>query len=239
MVPLFEPLDEPQATIEVISRIPEVVVYGFLLSSSSHDSVSNFLTERWQDLHHLTGDRFLLVVFTPPASLEDSYKTYWKKRLGASFSRGWQDWKKFTGDGIAYDYLNLFKPGLKPSQLPCLVLFTDPKDRKAIIRTIPADWDIEGLHQLFVGIIETVHECYDVPKEARLEFLRKSLTSPTVRAKAYLAYMADKAMTYMKNNPAKVITTTAGVVLALGTGSILPLAPSAIAVLMEIKNAVK
>lgn len=223
------------STDEVVKSIPDVYVYGFLLSSSPHDSVSRMVAERWLDLHHLTGDNFVLVVFHPPDQLAERFRAYWRKRLGPSFGKAWKEWKGLRGEGLAYDYLDYFKPKLKHSQLPCLILFTDPEERRAVVRPIP-DWDVDSLYQFVVGIAETVHESYESPLAERLEFLRKRLTSPTARTRAYLGHVKSKAVDYMKKNPAKVAVTTASLLLSLSTANVLPLAPAFIAVLSEVKS---
>jgi hypothetical protein len=236
LVPLFETLKEKKATLKLIKQVPDVAVYGFLLSTDLDDSLAEMVKKRWSELHHLTGERFLLGVFQPPAKWEASYRTYWRKHLGKDFDRIWREWQEFAGGGVAYDYLDLFKPKLKPSQLPCLVLFTDPMERKAVIRLLPK-WDVESLYQLFIYMVEAIDECSDCPKERRLECLRKSLTSPSARTIAYFGYFKRKALDYLRKHPAKAFVTTASLVAALGTGSILPLAPGALEVLKALKKA--
>jgi hypothetical protein len=238
MVPLVEALKEEVATLKLIRDVPEIAVYGFLLSTSSHDSLAEMVKQKWMELHALTGKHFLLVVFQAPDHLENDFKVFWEKRLGDSFSQAWKDWKKPGGDGRAFNYLESFEPKLKPSQLPCLVLFTDPEARKAIIRPIP-DWDVDSLYQLFIGISEAAREASEQPKDNRLQFLEQELTSFSGRAGAYLGYVKEKTAKYVKKHPAKVVATTIGVALALATGNVLPLAPAVIAVLTELKNTVK
>src|ERR1043166_6498834 len=200
---MWRPIANEISTFDFLSLVPGVEVFGFLLCSSADDSLSKMIQARWLDLHHLTGDKFVLVAFQTPEGVEDQFKAYWKKRLGSAFTRAWKDWKKLSGEGVAYDYLQHFQPSLKPSQLPCLVLCTDLTERRAVIRPMP-DWSTDELYHLFVGFVETIHESYDVPKEERLDFLARALTAPTARTSAYLGYIQRRAVAYMKKNPAKV-----------------------------------
>lgn len=233
--PLFTILEEKKATLKLIKQMEDVRVFGFLLSTAPDDSLAEMVTKRWSELHYLTGEKFLLGVFQPPAGWEASYRTYWRKHLGKDFSRIWLEWQKFAGRGIAYNYLDFFTPKLKPSQLPCLVLFTDPMKRKAMVRPLPK-WDVESFYQLFVCMVEAIYECTDVPLALRLDCLRKSLTSPSARTRAYFGYSTTKALDYLRKNPAKAVVTTASLVAALGTGTILPLAPGALAVMKALKE---
>ena len=156
-------------------------------------------------------------------------------QLGESFEKTWQDWQKGLDSGVAYDYLDLFESPIKPSQLPCLVLFTDPEKHKAVVRSIP-NWDVESLYRLFIGMLETISRCYELPPEERLECLRSSLTSPSARTLAELAHMKDQVVDYLKQNPAQTVITTVSLVLALATANVLPLCPAVVSILKVVKD---
>ena len=57
---------EKLATMEMIKRCPDAAVYGLLLTHDPKHPLSQLVRERWTELHHLTGPKFLLVAFQPP-----------------------------------------------------------------------------------------------------------------------------------------------------------------------------
>lgn len=213
---------EKLATLDLIKRFPDVAVYGLLLTHDPKHPLSQLVRERWTELHHLTGQKFLLVAFQPPDEWSDHLKNFWKKQLGDSYEQTWQDWQKGLDFGVAYDYLDLFENPIKLSQLPCLVLFTDLEERKAVVRSIP-NWDSDSLFKLITGMLESISKCYEQRQEERLDCLKNSLTSPSTRTLTQLAHMQDQVIDYFKKNPAQPVTITVSLVLALATANVLPL----------------
>ena len=225
----------PQDTLELIKRFPDVAVYGLLLTQDPKHPISQMLRDRWSRLHHLTGSRFLLVVFQPPSDWSENIKDFWKEQLGEDFEKTWQYWQKGLDSGIAYDYLDLFESPIKPSQLPCLVLFTDPVKRNAVIVSIP-NWDVDSLYRFFTGMVEAIKECYKLQPDKRLECIRSSLASPNAKILSQLDHMKDMTAEYLKQNPAQTIITTVSFVLALATANVLPLSLSIVSILKVVKD---
>ncbi len=231
------PGGDMEATVEEIKKL-DVNVYGMLLLGDPNHPLAKAVTDNWYDIDKLTGKKFLLVAFQPPPKFTDSYKDYWKAALGDSFEKTWAVWQKEYEPGMAYDYLSLFDPKLKPSQLPCLALFTDPESRRAVIRTIPR-WDTASLYKLLAGMFWTVRECSereDIGPEERLELLREALTSPGTVVRDYSAYFSEQAIKYLKEHPVEVASAACNVTLAILTANILPLSPTIISLLKVVKD---
>ncbi|MGA3402502.1 MAG: hypothetical protein ABSC95_25100 [Acetobacteraceae bacterium] len=227
-----------KATEALLASVPNVAVYGFLLSADPKHPLSKVVSERWSQLHHLTGDKILLVAFDPPKEWAAGIEDYWKQQLGASFKSVWRDWQQGRGvePGVAYQYLDLFSEPIQPESLPCLVFFTDLTNRQAVVRSIP-NWDEDSLFKFLVAQLEAVRACCDTPAPDRLECLRTSLTSPTAIAGTYLGHLATQITDYVRQNPAKVVVASLGLVIALGTGNVLPLGATAITALTAVKDA--
>lgn len=85
-------------------------------------------------------------------------------------------------------------------------------------------------------MIESIKDCSEQPKERRLECLQSSLTSPRAQFSAHYGHIKDKALDYMKEDPAKIVVGCAGFVLILSNAEILPLGVGAIAFLTAIKE---
>ena len=229
-------------TRELLRKIgrKRVRIYGLLITTDPKHPLSGVIKDRWSEYHHLTGDRFWLVAFDPPAKLSEDFKEYWRRKLGRNFDKVWRAWRKRRGmdPGAAYRHFRLYvRPGSKWPRPPFLVLFTDPDSRRAVVRTLPK-WDPESLHELLAGIFEAVVRCCSEPSPAkRLTCLERSLTSPTARGLTLFRHVRARAAEMFLEHPAMVVGTTASFILALANASVLPLAgiPGVMAVLEEIK----
>jgi hypothetical protein len=229
-------LSDKEATMALLERLPDVAVFGMLLLPDPRHPAAQMLRARWTELHNLTGPRFLLVVFEPAPAWTEGLRDFWQRELGDAFTETWARWQRPIDAGTAYSYLDLFTaPRIKPSELPCLVLFTDPLERRAVVRPLP-DWDPESLYRLFVGICETVQECADLPPAERLAALQRGLSAPGARFRAALGHAAERALAYLRQNPAHVAATAIGVVLALASGNVLPLGATVVGVLKALKD---
>jgi len=219
----------------LFKKVDGVSVYGLLLTTDTKHPLSKVVSERWYELHNLTGPKFLLVAFHPPLEWLETYRDYWKKELGDDFENIWDRWNCSYEPGVAYRYLDFFEPKLKLSEFPCLVLFTSVEDlekQKVVVRSLP-EWDTDSLYQLLIGMTESILECCDKPIDERMECLRSSLTSPTARSLIYYKHFKNISLDYMKKNPAKVIGLTAGFILSLANSSILPIGATAVAILRK------
>jgi hypothetical protein len=236
---MLVPALEKDATLQLIENAPNVKVYGLLLSADGKHPLAEVLRTRWSELHHLTGDRILLVAFNPPAEWTAGLEEFWRKQLGSSFDQVWADWKQGIGTeaGASFDYLDLFSEKIKASDLPCMALFTSPGSKEAVVRSIPK-WDVDSLYAFLVAQIEAMQDCCDTADEARLDCLRDSLTSISARAKTSMGHYAGKAVDYVKANPAKVASTTLSLAVTLATANVLPLAGPGLAVLKGLKDLV-
>ena len=233
---MFPAFREKQASLELMNRFPDVAVYGLLLTDNPDHPLSKLVEKRWSQLHHMTGSRIMLAAFQPPASWSGGLKEFWREKLGKDFKSVWKEWEKGVDAGLSFDYLELFEePRIELSQLPCLALFTDPQERKAVVRSLP-DWDEDRLYKLLTGLFEEVRACADREKNERLECLERSLTSPGAVFRDHAGHLADKALRYLKGHPAKVALTSLSFVLALATANVLPLSATVISVFTIVKD---
>lgn len=224
--------------LELLSKIPDVSIYGVLLTRNIKHPLVQMLRERWYDFHKLTGPKFLLIVFEPPDEWRESFKNYWKGKLGEDIEKVWDECQTRVEREGAVDYAKLFKPKVKVDDFPCMVLFTDLKhldEQQVVMRKIPK-WDTESLYELFSGMIQSIVDCCEQPAEKRLECLKSSLTSPTAKAKTYYKYGGKKSLNYLKKNPATIVATTATFALTLANASVLPIGAAAVAILQILKN---
>ena len=228
-----------ETTTRLLSRLPDVGAYGFLLTPDPDHPFAGVVRDKWSQLDHRSGGRFALVAFEPPAQWAAAIIDRWRATLGADFDATWADWQQSYGlePGVAYDYVDYFRadPPLRAADLPCIVIFCDAQQRRAIIRPIP-DWPAEELFAFLCGVIDTVVEHLDVPADRRLDDLATALTSPDARFRSTLGHVAGRALDYLKRNPAKVVTTVLSAVLALGTANVLPLSAAVIAALTAVKG---
>lgn len=148
---------EKNATEVLLKQFPNMLAYGMLLLDDPKHPMAELVRERWPELSNLTGDNFMLFSFERPAQWSEIYLRYWRNKLGDDFEPTWQKWQNTVDPGSAYTYLNFFNPPLKPTQLPCLVLFTDIEERKAIVRPIP-NWDKDSLFALLKSIVAVIQE---------------------------------------------------------------------------------
>jgi hypothetical protein len=238
MVPALPIMDgEVNATLELMKQFPNVVAYGMLLLDNPKHAMAQLVRKKWSEISNLTGDRFVLFSFERPATWTENYVCYWRNRLGSEFEPTWKKWQDAVDPGTAYSYMSLFKPALTPNDLPCLVLFTDPEERKGVIRPIP-DWDEDSLFDLLRAIATTVQESADKPKEERLEWLAEELTSPSARFRASAGHAGSLALDYCKQHPAKVASIGISLVLALSGAGVLVLPPALVAVINVLKDTI-
>jgi hypothetical protein len=227
-----------EAAEELLRALPDIKVFGLLLVSNPGHPINNVIRNRWSELHHLTGNSIALVAFQPPVQWAPSLEDFWREQLGSSFQQTWADWQSGRGleGGVALDYLDLVRePQLKPSDLPCLALFTSLDDTRAVIRPLP-NWDEDSLFNLMTTILKTVGECAAETESERLDCLRKRLTSPQVHAWTTLGHVGQQIYDYLRQHPALAVTTSVSVVLALATGNVLPLSVAVVEALKIVKD---
>ncbi len=236
LVPAMPLVDGEADAVEELGRqFSSVAAYGMLLLDDAKHPMSELVRERWPAIHNLTGDSLLLFSFERPAEWTDTYVRYWRNKLGGKFDSTWKQWQSAVDPGSAYTYLGLFKPPLRPDQLPCLVLFTDIEVREAVVRPIP-NWDKESLFTLLKGIVGVVQDSAQIPKDERLAWLAKELTSPGARFLADAKRAGTMARDYFMQHPAQVVTTALSVVLGLSGAGLFALPPVATEVLKFIKD---
>ncbi len=228
-----------EATTRLLAQLPDVAAYGFLLTPDLRHPAAAVVRDRWSELDHRSGSRFALVAFQPPATWARSLVDRWRADLGPDFDQAWQDWQDGYGleAGAAYDYLDYFKtdPPLRAADLPCLVIFTSLTDRHAIVRPLP-DWSEDEVFAFLGAIIDETLQQLDAPPAERLDRLRAALTAPGAQTRATLGHLADRAFGYLKAHPAIAVTTALNVVIALGTGNVLPLGLAVLKVLTSIRD---
>jgi len=233
------PAREEAGTRALLAQLPDVAVFGLLLTHDPRHPLTQVVRERWSELHHLTGEQVLLVAFQPPDAWPVALVEDWRQHLGANFDKVWQDWQSGYGSepGSAFEYLDFFaEPKLSPDQLPCLVLFTDPQATRAIVRSLPA-WDTDSLFRLLMALIETMRACASQPAEARFDCLRAGIASPGAYLGTEATHLREQVATYVKTHPAQIVKTALSFILALATGGVVPLAPAALMVLGAVKTA--
>jgi hypothetical protein len=228
---------ENNATLELMKQFPNVAAYGMLLLDDPKHPMAELVRERWSEINNLTGDRFPLFSFERPVEWTQNYVQYWRNKMGDQFETNWKKWQEASDPGTAYTYMSLFKPALTPRDLPCLVLFTDPEERKVAVRPIP-NWDEDSLYDLLKGIVTVVQESADRPKEERLVWLAEELTSPGARFRAAAGHAGTKALDYCKQHPAQVASTTISLVLALSGAGLFALPPAAVAIIKVLKDTI-
>lgn len=227
------------ATDTLLAKLPDVAIYGFLLCADPQHPLNKVVSERWSELDHRSGERVAIVAFEPPKEWAEGIVERWRLTFGDKFDETWADWERGRGlePGAAFDYLGSFKtdPPLRPADLPCLVLFSDLNDRRAVVRPLPA-WPTQDLFALLNGLIDQITECAQLPAPDRLEALATALTTPSAKMKTSFGRLANRSVDYLRSHPATVVITAISVVLALGSASVLPLSIGMIAALKEVRD---
>jgi hypothetical protein len=80
MAPIMPLGDTPDDTAERV-RGYSAKVDGLLLIDNKNHPLTKLVRQRWDVLHHLTGQDFLLVISQPPATWSDAFRDYWKAKL--------------------------------------------------------------------------------------------------------------------------------------------------------------
>jgi hypothetical protein len=223
---------DPARTKEILARIPNVKVYGLLLSADSKSALADVVRTRWSELHHLSGDEFVVVAFDPPHEWADGLEDYWRKQLG----EGFEELKKAApGAGAAFEWRDLFSPPISAKDLPCLVLFADLESKEAAVRSIP-NWDADAIYRFLMAQFDAVRECCGSPQGERLACLRDSISSPGAKARSYLGHISEITAHFVKEHPTTVMMTTVNLAVALGTANVIPLTGTALGALKVIKE---
>ena len=232
MVPAWR---DPAKTKELLGQLSDVKVYGLLLSADSKGALAEVVRTRWSELHHLSGDEFAVVAFDTPKEWNSSLEEYWKGQLGDRFNEVWGDWEKGRGleAGAAFDWRDLFDPPIAAKDLPCLVLFTALDSKEAVVRSIP-NWDAEAIYRFLMAQFEAVADCCNRPPEDRLTCLRGSVGSMSGKLQTYMGHYAGDAWQYLKEHPTTVALTSVNLLVALGTGNVIPLTGTALAALKAV-----
>jgi hypothetical protein len=231
----------PVETRELLDQLRKYPVYGLLLTPDANHAFTKMTTARWDELHHMTGNKFLLLAFQPPATFSREFKSSWQRELGKDFDAVWSKWQKQkTAAHGAYDFQDMFADrSVRRSEMPCLALFTSPEAKRAAILRVP-DWSDEDVWKFLEAACDTIDECAGEPDpELRLAALQSSLTSFPARAKSKLGHVAAKAEAYVSANPVRVAITTLSIVIALSTASIIPIGAVGITFMKDIAGILK
>lgn len=230
---------DPAATDKLLAALPGIAVYGFLLVPDPAHPLAAAIADSWSLLDHRSGPHVALVAFEPPRQWAAATVAAWRDRLGTDFAATWTDWQASYGlePGAAYDYVDAFRtdPPLRNSDLPCLVLFCDPVERRAIVSPVP-DWPAADLAQFLGSVVDTLVDHVGDPVAERLDNLAAELTAPGAVFRSRLGRLVHKALDWAKAHPAKIVTAVVDLALLLGTGNVLPLSATAVAVLKEAKS---
>jgi hypothetical protein len=220
-----------------IAKHPKMLVYGLLLSQDPTHPITDVINDHWYDIHYATGDDILIILYQAPPIWIENYKNYWKNRIEyPHFDKVWERWQGGIEPGIAYSDIDLFNPKIKLTQLPCLALFTDINDRKAVIRSLPF-LEPNSLYKFLLAIFEEIKTCCENQEDSdlRSNCLRNALTSPSARVKEK---MGDIAI-FLEQHPAQISFTAISFLLALASQNLLPLAPWVMQGLMSIRDTIK
>jgi hypothetical protein len=231
----------PVETRELLDRLRQYPVYGLLLTPDADHAFTKMITARWDDLHHMTGNKFLLLAFQPPGTFSREFKSSWQRELGKGFDAVWGKWQKAkTAAHGAYEFQDMFEDrSVRRSEMPCLVLFTSPEAKRAAILRVP-DWSDEDVWKFLEAVCDTIDECARKPDpELRLAALQSSLTSFSARTKSKLGHLAAKAEAYVGANPVRVAITTISIVIASSTASFIPIGAAGITFMKDIAGILK
>jgi hypothetical protein len=231
----------PIETRKLLAHLRKYPVYGLLLTPDANHAFTKMITARWDDLHHMTGNKFLLLTFQPPDTFSRDFKSSWQRELGKDFEAVWGKWQKErTAAHGAYAFEDMFEDrSVRRSEMPCLALFTAPEAKRAAILRVPT-WSDEDVWTFLEAVCDTIDECAGEPDpELRLAVLQSSLTSFSARAKSKLGHLATKAEAYVSANPAKVAITTISIVIAFSTASIIPIGAVGITFMRDIAGILK
>lgn len=132
----------------------------------------------------------------------------------------------------------MFKTGppLRADDLPCIAIFCDPKENRAIVRAVP-NWSPDDLFGFLCGIIDTINDHVAGPIDRRLDKLANSLNTPGVRARTFFGHYFHNAYDYCKSHPAKVVGVALSAVLAFNP--VLALSAAGVEVMTSLDNIVK
>lgn len=230
-------LRDPEKSKELLRQLPQAKVFGLLLSADMKSSLAEVVRTRWSELHHLSGDEFVVVAFDAPKQWTPLIEEYWKNQLGDRFDEVWGNWQKGRGleAGAAFEWRDLFQPPIAARDLPCLVLFTDLESKEAVVRPIP-DWDSDAIYHFLMAQFELVRSCCAQPPEERLACLRDSVGSNSEKLRTYMGHFAETAWQYLNEHPTTVALTTVNLLIALATANVIPLTGTALATLKVVKD---
>lgn len=232
---------EELTELNVYSKTRGFNTYGILLSDDPNHNISQVIDKYWNEIHELTGKKFLFATNQVPSKWNEYYKNDLKEILGDAYDQKMEKWKNGVKPGLVFDFLKKFNDTeITLSQLPCLVVFTNPDTPKAVIRNIP-NWEVDYLYKFIKGVLWTIRECseaQDKSDDERLELLEETLKYPTADAEAYYDYAKDRVLDYIKKNPAEIIKTGFSFVAALATGNLLPLSDTAIKIIKILKDTI-
>lgn len=237
---LMPPGLSPEATKELLGRLSDVKIYGLLLSADSNGALAEVIRSRWNELHHLSGDKFAVVAFDAPKEWAPAIEAYWRCQLGEQFETVWADWKERRGleAGAAFLWGDLFDPPIPAKDLPCLVLFTSLQSKEAVMRSIP-DWDADAIYRFLRTQFEAVRGCRDRPDDERLACVRDAMGSTGETLRTYMGHYAETTWQFLREHPATIVLTTVNLLVALGTGNVIPLTGTALAALTAVNEVFK
>ncbi|MDD2462980.1 MAG: hypothetical protein PHI97_03215 [Desulfobulbus sp.] len=234
---IMPPGGGPEKTKELLRQLPLAKVFGLLLSADTKSALAEVVRTRWSELHHLSGEEFVVVAFDAPNEWTPLMEEYWKQHLGDRFDEIWGDWQKKRGleAGSAFEWRDLFDPPIASKDLPCLVLFTDLESKQAVVRPIP-DWDADTLYRFLMAQFDAVRSCCAQPLEERLACLKASVGSTGGKLHTYTEHFAETAWHYLKEHPTTVAMTTVNLLVALATANVIPLTGKTLAILKVVKD---
>jgi hypothetical protein len=228
-------------TQKLLDSLRQFSVYGLLLIADPAHPMAKLVVSRWDQLNHMTGERFLLLAFQTPESYSKDFEDGWRKELGGEFAQIWDKWSTDeASSNNAFDYRRMFDGQvIQREDMPCLALFTQPQAHRAAVLPIP-NWTEDELWTFLQGVCDTIDSCAEEPDpDKRLLALQRGLTAFPARARQKLGHLADRATAYVTAHPVKVVATAINVAVALATAHLIPIGTAGITLMKDLLGIVK
>jgi len=152
-----------------LQTIDGSVFFAAILYSDADVSLRAYIRENFSEMHRMSGFRnIFMVIEKPPVSWHAEVVNYLSRLSGRYFNTLWER----IGDDLyrpydrtkVYEIAKIF--GLSPKQLPCIVIFSELKNRRYLAVEINeyvgvSDRNTEGYSHFFRNLFTHMNEVID------------------------------------------------------------------------------
>jgi len=164
------PADSDGAVELLQGKLGVFPLYAMLLYSEVDEACAEFMRRKGSWLHSLSGNDCLIGTFENPGEWGESWKLYWRQKLGPDFEQISDEWLKMKPFDVNMAFFLADRLNVDKNDLPCVVFIEDFGKKEQLY--VPIVVDQGEYPRFFQDLFTAVHDAVQEPQGSRLQELR-------------------------------------------------------------------